>query len=227
MTSRGPTHDPGSRQVSGARPRATRSASSSSATPTWSSRPPTEYLTDYLGPKFNVAFVISEDIDDADAELTVLGELRGQRLQGHPGLPGDSRPKATLDQVPRAGHVLHKGREAVDEQEFKIGDRQPLLRRWCLLPWATVSWATTASRRFLKAAPRKIGMATGGRQVGQLPAHRAHAGCRGGHSRLRDGEPGDQDRTQRVRWVSGRRFQRRAGSDDRGEPRRHLRHLRR
>ena len=111
-----------------------------------------EYLKDYLAPKFNVEFIFSEDIDDADAEMTFLENCAAAGCKGILAYPVD-RPEGRSGQVPRAGYVLRQGREARERPGVRLGRGQRVLRRRCRADWVTISWAMTASSSSWTAAP--------------------------------------------------------------------------
>ena len=123
-----------------------------------------EYLKENIGPKFNVEFVVSEDIDDADAELTFLENCAASGCKGILAYQ-TLTPKAAPDKCKELGMYYVKGSKPLDEMEFgwakgntyyvgaacPIGDYQ--LGYDCLT-------------QFLSEGARKIGMATGGAESG-------------------------------------------------------------
>lgn len=125
-----------------------------------------KYFTEYLGPAFNVEFIISDAIQDSNGEISFLENCASKGAKGIIAFYNVTDPKIIYDKCKELGMYYILGASNPSPAELEAASGNPFYVGGIGSASGDYSSAYEMTKTFLEGGARKIGVATGGKDFG-------------------------------------------------------------
>ena len=125
-----------------------------------------KYYNEYLGPEFNVEFIVSESIKDSNQEISFLENVASKGAKGIIAAYSVTDPRVLYNKCRELGLYYVWGMRNMEPKEFEAAIGNPFIIGGIGPATGDYEASYNMTKSFLDGGARKLGMATGGKDFG-------------------------------------------------------------